>query len=88
MNLASRMESNSEAGRVNISGTTYAQVMEYVEVLPRGPINVKGKGELNMYFVLRLKPEFSADGAGLEPNAHMLTAREQLRGGSGTASTA
>ncbi|MCB0769504.1 MAG: hypothetical protein KDC00_03765 [Flavobacteriales bacterium] len=88
VNLASRMESNSEAGRVNISGTTYAQVMEYVEVLPRGPINVKGKGELNMYFVLRLKPEFSADGAGLEPNAHMLTAREQLRGGSGTASTA
>jgi class 3 adenylate cyclase/ligand-binding sensor domain-containing protein len=81
VNLASRMESNSEAGRVNISGTTYAQLMEYVEVLPRGPINVKGKGELNMYFVLRLKPEFSADSAGREPNAHLLAIREQLRGG-------
>ena len=88
VNLASRMESNSEAGRVNISGTTYGPLMEYVEVLPRGPINVKGKGELNMYFVLRLKPEFSADPHGLRPNARMLAIREQLRGGTSVVRTA
>ena len=80
VNLASRMENNSEAGKVNISGTTYAQVMDYLDVQPRGPINVKGKGELNMYFVLRLKPQYSADTKGRIPNADLLSVREQLRG--------
>ena len=65
VNLASRMEANSEAGRINISGPVFAQVMQYVEAMPRGPIKVKGKGEVQMYFALRLKKEFSADGAGL-----------------------
>lgn len=51
VNLASRMESHGEAGKLNISGTTYAQVMDLVQVIPRGPIKVKGKGELHMYFV-------------------------------------
>src|SRR5204862_3926320 len=31
VNLASRMESNGEAGRINISGVTYALVMDFVE---------------------------------------------------------
>jgi class 3 adenylate cyclase len=68
VNLASRMESNGEAGRVNISGPVYAQVMDYVEAQPRGPIQVKGKGQVQMYFVLRLKPQYSADERGLLPN--------------------
>ncbi|HOY28927.1 MAG TPA: adenylate/guanylate cyclase domain-containing protein, partial [Flavobacteriales bacterium] len=55
VNLASRMESHSEAGKLNISGATYAQVMDLVHVQPRGPIKVKGKGELHMYFVTGLK---------------------------------
>jgi class 3 adenylate cyclase/ligand-binding sensor domain-containing protein len=55
VNLASRMEANSEAGRINISGPVYAQVMDHIEAQPRGPIKVKGKGEVQMYFALRLK---------------------------------
>ncbi|MCB9165472.1 MAG: hypothetical protein H6592_13750 [Flavobacteriales bacterium] len=55
VNLASRMESAGEVGRLNISGATYAQVMDLVDVIPRGPIKVKGKGELHMYFVTGLK---------------------------------
>jgi class 3 adenylate cyclase/ligand-binding sensor domain-containing protein len=74
VNLASRMESNGEAGRVNMSGPVYAQVMRFVEVQPRGPIKVKGKGEMQMYFALRLKPEFSADAAGRMPNDALLAA--------------
>lgn len=77
VNLASRMESHGEAGRLNISGVTYAQVMDYVEVAPRGPIKVKGKGELNMYFVLRLKAEWSADPKGRVPNDALLALRGQ-----------
>jgi len=57
VNLASRMESHSEAGKLNISGATYAQVMDLVHVQPRGPIKVKGKGELHMYFVTGLKDQ-------------------------------
>jgi class 3 adenylate cyclase len=78
VNLASRMESNSEPGRVNISGSTYSQVMEYVDAEPRGPVKVKGKGEHNMYFVLRLKPQWSADEHGLVPNAALLAERDRL----------
>lgn len=74
VNLASRMEANGEAGRVNISGPVYAQVMGYIEAQPRGPIQVKGKGEVQMYFALRLKPRYSADAQGLLPNAELLKA--------------
>ncbi|MFN3875926.1 MAG: adenylate/guanylate cyclase domain-containing protein, partial [Flavobacteriales bacterium] len=69
VNLASRMEANSEAGRINISGPVFAQVMDLIEAQPRGPIRVKGKGEMQMYFALRLKPEYSADERGWLPNA-------------------
>ncbi|MBK8613121.1 MAG: hypothetical protein IPN85_06445 [Flavobacteriales bacterium] len=78
VNLASRMESNGEAGMVNISGPVYAQVMEYVDVQPRGPIKVKGKGEMQMYFALRLKPQFSADAKGRVANDALLALRAQL----------
>ncbi len=79
VNLASRMESNGEAGRVNISGPLYAQLMDLIEVQPRGPIKVKGKGEVQMYFALRLKPRYSADEAGHVPNAELMAVRERLR---------
>jgi ligand-binding sensor domain-containing protein/class 3 adenylate cyclase len=74
VNLASRMEANSEAGRINISGPVYAQVMEYIDAVPRGPIKVKGKGEVQMYFALRLKPRYSADAVGLLPNEDLVRA--------------
>lgn len=51
VNTASRMESNGEVGRINISGTTYELIKEKYNCIPRGQINVKGKGNLNMYFV-------------------------------------
>ena len=81
VNLASRMESNGEEGRVNISGPVYAQVMDLVEALPRGPIQVKGKGQLQMYFALRLKPHYSADDQGRMPNDALMAMRERMRGG-------
>jgi adenylate cyclase len=53
VNTASRIESNSEAGKVNISETTYQLVKENFTCTHRGKINVKGKGEIDMYFVNR-----------------------------------
>ena len=78
VNVASRMESNSVPGRINISGTTYAQLMDLVEVQPRGPIKVRGKGELHMYFLDRLKPAYSADDRGFVPNEKLLALREEM----------
>lgn len=53
VNTASRMESGGEIGKVNISGGTYALLKDDPEFTfeSRGKIEVKGKGEMEMYFV-------------------------------------
>ncbi len=51
VNIASRMESSGEAGRVNISGTTYQLVKDKFNCMHRGKIQAKNKGEIDMYFV-------------------------------------
>ncbi len=51
VNLASRMESSSEAGKVNISEVTYHEVKDFFNCEYRGKIEAKNTGELDMYFV-------------------------------------
>jgi len=51
VNVASRMESNGEPGKVNISDSTYKLVKDYFDFEYRGEIPVKNKGEIGMYFV-------------------------------------
>lgn len=51
VNTASRMESSAEAGKINISGTTYALVSTAFACTYRGKVQAKGKGEIDMYFV-------------------------------------
>jgi adenylate cyclase len=51
VNIASRMESSGEAGKVNISGATYELVKEKFNCTHRGKITAKNKGEIDMYFV-------------------------------------
>jgi adenylate cyclase len=51
VNIASRMESSGEAGKVNISGSTYELVKEKFRCKHRGKISAKNKGEIDMYFV-------------------------------------
>jgi len=51
VNIAARMEQNSEAGKVNISGATYELVKEKFNCEHRGKISAKNKGEIDMYFV-------------------------------------
>ena len=58
VNIASRMESNSEPGRVNISRQTYEEVKDFFNCEERGRIITKNRGELELYFVTELKSEF------------------------------
>ena len=51
VNIASRMESSGEPGKVNISGSTYELVKDKFKCELRGKIEAKNKGEIDMYFV-------------------------------------
>jgi PAS domain S-box-containing protein len=68
VNTASRMESNGDIGRINISDTTYSIVQEYFECVHRGKIEAKNKGMIDMYYLLRLKEKYSKDKEGTVPN--------------------
>ncbi|MFT4760296.1 MAG: class 3 adenylate cyclase/ligand-binding sensor domain-containing protein [Paraglaciecola sp.] len=55
VNIASRMEQASEIGRVNISETTFQLVKDDFACTSRGKVEVKHKGEVEMYFVDGMK---------------------------------
>ena len=55
VNIASRMESNSEPGKINISDNTYQLVKDQYECTYRGEIEAKNKGKMKMYFVDTVK---------------------------------
>lgn len=59
VNVASRMESSGEAGKINISEQTYEHVKDFFICEYRGKMPVKYKGEIDMYFVKGLRPELS-----------------------------
>lgn len=61
VNTAARLESSGEAGMLNISETTYNVVKDFFECEFRGKIKAKNKGEIAMYFVSKIKKEFSTD---------------------------
>ena len=67
VNTASRMESSGSPGMVNISDTTYNLIKEYFEFTYRGEVDAKNKGKIKMYFIDRIKPEYSLDKDGLIP---------------------
>ncbi len=54
VNLASRMESSGEVGKVNISEATYALVKDSFQCTHRGEIEAKSKGKIAMYFVEKI----------------------------------
>ena len=51
VNIASRLESSGEAGKINISGGTYEYVKDKFVCTHRGKIEAKNKGQIDMYFV-------------------------------------
>lgn len=72
VNTASRMESNGSIGKINISDSTYSRVKDFFDCEYRGKIEAKNKGMIDMYFLLRIKPELSRDKEGIIPNEQFM----------------
>jgi guanylate cyclase len=53
VNTASRMESHGVAGKIQISRATFELVRDHFECEARGAVAMKGKGELETWFVQR-----------------------------------
>ncbi len=77
VNTASRMESSGEAGKINISGTTYEFVKEFFTCEYRGKMPVKYKGELEMYFVNGIIPELKDEQGG--PNRKFIIKMQKIK---------
>lgn len=68
VNTAARLEQACEPGRITISASTLHYIEDLFETDPRGSIEVKNLGAIDMYFLNRVKREFSNDADGLLPN--------------------
>jgi len=68
VNIATRLESAGEVGKILISVMTYELVKEFFVSEYYGKLPVKYKGDLEMFMIKGLKPEFSINGEGLVPN--------------------
>lgn len=51
VNTAARMEQHGQAGRINVSATTYQLLKKKFSFEYRGKVPAKNKGEIDMYFV-------------------------------------
>ncbi|MCB0790651.1 MAG: response regulator [Flavobacteriales bacterium] len=88
VNIASRMESSGEVGKVNISASTHALIAGHPDLVfePRGHLEVKGKGAMEMYFVRRRDPVPSSNAPGhsghidMDPSVDGVLATIDLRG--------
>ena len=52
VNTASRMESHGTPGRIQITHATYELVRDEFECVPRGRIAIKGKGEIEAWYLV------------------------------------
>ncbi len=52
VNTASRMESHGTPGRIQITRATYELLVDEFECEPRGPIPIKGKGEIEAWYLV------------------------------------
>lgn len=55
VNIASRMESHGLGGTVQITQITYELIKDEFECEPRGAVNVKGRGEMDVWLVISAK---------------------------------
>lgn len=52
VNTASRMESHAQPGTIQVTERTYERLRERYELVPRGSLEIKGKGKMTTYLLL------------------------------------
>ncbi len=55
VNIASRMESSGEPGRIQVTEETYKRLKDQYYFEPRGEISVKGRGKMKTYWLIGKK---------------------------------
>ena len=68
VNIAARMESAGAAGKINVSEAIYHRTKDLFDFEPRGSVEAKNKGRLEMFFLRRIKASLARDGEGHVPN--------------------
>lgn len=68
VNIASRIESSGEPGRINISGDLYERVKDFFQCEFRGDIAVKNMAPVPMYFLNGIHPHLALDEEGYVPS--------------------
>ena len=69
VNIATRMASASEIGQITVSVMTYELVKQYFDCDYHGKIPVKYQGDMEMYYIKRIKKKYSLDRkVGVRPN--------------------
>ena len=63
VNTASRMESHGAPGRIQITRATYELLADEFECEPRGTIEVKGKGEIEAWYLVRPRSDATVERA-------------------------
>ena len=63
VNTASRMESQGTPGRIQITRATYELIADEFDCEPRGTITVKGKGQMEVWYVLGQRPSVTVRAA-------------------------
>ncbi|BCH35151.1 hypothetical protein MesoLjLc_70810 [Mesorhizobium sp. L-8-10] len=81
VNTAALMEENGVPGRINVSETVAGNVKTLFELEPRGTIETKHGRRLEMFFLDRLKPEYSRDVHGHMPGEKFVAECNRLLGG-------
>ena len=80
VNIASFMEAQCLPGRINVSDTAAGHAKTLFDLEPRGAVEAKHQRTHEMFFLNRLKPEFSSDQDGHEPNESFAAEYDRLTG--------
>lgn len=81
VNVASRMESASEPGRINISAATHEHVQYFFQSEHRGDIPVKNHGPMSMYYLNGIRPSLSAKHVGVIPDERFFELYNHVKAG-------
>ena len=62
VNMASRMESHGTPGRIQVTRATYELLRDQFELEPRGMVSIKGKGDVETWYLVGPRAAPSTDG--------------------------